>query len=39
MYAGEGTNVTFGGEHSRGVIESLVEPLVHPRVLSSVESE
>lgn len=31
--------MTLGGEHSRGVIEGLVEALVHPRVLSSVESE
>jgi hypothetical protein len=38
MYAGESKNVTLGKEHSRGVIESLVEPLVHPGVLSSVES-
>lgn len=38
MYAGESKNMTLGKEYSRGVIESLVEPLVHPRVLSGVES-
>lgn len=38
MHAGETKNMTLGREHSRGVIEGLVEALVHPGVLSSVES-
>lgn len=38
MHAGESKNMALGREHSRGVIEGLVEALVNPRVLSSVES-